>query len=243
MSKLDFNLFILSSGKWFDNILNINDGLSFSLKSLISPVMAAMWASNWLILAPSIVQCPELCTLGAISFAINSSNSFIKGEAFVFEFVAVGSSVKFPKIEKIDGYLVEDLGTSRSLQIINGNYDEKLSKKYRIVPKSDFTIPSFTFIINDNEIQSEPKKITSTKVSKTASSRFDLTLRPSKTSLYVGEDLLVKLIFKYKRGVQITDLGFEQPHFENFWYKKVDSSSKRFEQNGYIVQELDFLLL
>ena len=28
-----------------------------------------MWFSNWLVSAPSIVQCPELCTRGAISFA------------------------------------------------------------------------------------------------------------------------------------------------------------------------------
>ena len=71
---------------------------------------------------------------------LHSSNSFVKGEAFVFEFEAVGTSIEFPKIDKIDGYNVESLGTSRSLQIINGNYDEKLSKKYRIVPNSDFTI-------------------------------------------------------------------------------------------------------
>ena len=64
---------------------------------------------------------------------LKAPDSFIKGEAYYFEYEAFGSSVKFPKISKIDGYLVEDLGTSRSLQIINGNYDEKISKKYKIV--------------------------------------------------------------------------------------------------------------
>ena len=33
------------------------------------PSMARRWFSNWLVSAPSIVQWPELCTRGAISFA------------------------------------------------------------------------------------------------------------------------------------------------------------------------------
>ena len=173
---------------------------------------------------------------------LHSSNSFVKGEAFVFEFEVVGTSIEFPKIDKIDGYIVESLGTSRSLQIINGNYDEKLSKKYRIVPNSDFTIPSFTFKVGGKEIHTEAKKIIAQKVIKTASNDFDLTLLSSKNSLYVGEEFKIKLIFKYKRGLQITNLGFEQPNFENFWYKKIDDASKRYEDGGYIVQELEFLL-
>ncbi len=56
---------------------------------------------------------------------LKAPNSFIKGEPFIFEYEAVGSSIEFPEIKSIDGYLVESIGTSRSLQIINGNYDEK----------------------------------------------------------------------------------------------------------------------
>ena len=173
---------------------------------------------------------------------LQSPNTFIKGESFIFEFEVVGSSVKFPKIEKIDGFIVESLGSSRSLQIINGNYNEKISKKFRIVPTKEFTIPSFTFSINGKEVNSQEKIIEEKVVTKTKSNNFDLTLSASKTSLYVGEDLLVKLVFKYRRGLQITNLGFEQPHFENFWYKKLDNSNKSYEQNGYVVQELEFLL-
>lgn len=176
------------------------------------------------------------------NITLNAPDFFVKGESYIFEFEAMGSSVKFPTIDKIDGYVVEDLGTSRSLQIINGNYDEKIIKRYRIVPKTDFEIPKFKFIINNKEEESENKKVTEQKVHKTNSDNFDLTLLPSKKDLYVGEDFIVKLIFKYKRGLQITNLGFESPHFENFWYKKIDNTNKRYEENGYIIQELEFLL-
>ncbi len=173
---------------------------------------------------------------------LNSSNSFIKGEPFIFEFEVSGSKVEFPEIKKIDGYLVENIGTSKSLQIINGDYKEKIIKRYKILPTDNFTIPSFIFKIDGKEFKTLSKKIISEKVSKTTSDYFDLALVPSKKELFVGEELKVKLIFKYKKGLRITDLSFEQPHFSDFWYKKIDSNNRRYEENGYIVQELNFLL-
>ncbi len=176
------------------------------------------------------------------SVILKAPDSFVNGESYIFEYEAVGSSVDFPKIKQIDGFTVEDLGSSRSLQIINGNYDEKILKRFRIVPNKSFTIPPFVFKIDGKEIKSEEKKVSERKIQKTKSDYFDLTITPSKKQLYVGESLIVKLTFKYKRGLQITNLGFEPPHFENFWYKKIDNSNKRYEENGYNVQELDFLL-
>lgn len=176
------------------------------------------------------------------SVNLKAPNSFIKGEPYYFDIEVSGSSIKFPKIEKIDNYIVESQGTSKSLQIINGDYNEKLTKRFKIVPSNDFTIPKFKFIIDDKEVYTEEKTVSLRTVNKTNSTNFDLTLIPSKDELYVGEDLVVKLIFKYKRDLQITNLGFEKPHFENFWYKRIENKNDRYEQNGYIVQELDFLL-
>lgn len=173
---------------------------------------------------------------------LKSPDIFIKGEPFIFEYEAVGSSIEFPEIKSIDGYLVESIGSSRSLQIINGNYDEKIAKRFKLLPQNDFTIPSFIFKIDGKELKSQEKKISAKTITKTTSDNFDLTLKASKNELYTGEELLVKLIFKYKKDLQITNLGFEKPHFNNFWYKRLDNSSKRYEENNYIVQELDFLL-
>jgi len=176
------------------------------------------------------------------SVTLKAPDTFVNGESYIFEYEAVGSSVDFPEIKQIDGLTVEDLGTSRSLQIINGNYDEKILKRFRIIPNKNFTIPSFIFKIDDKEVKSEEKTVVERKIQKTNSDDFDLTITSSKKQLYVGESLIVKLTFKYKRGLKITNLGFEPPHFENFWYKKIDNSNKRYEENGYMVQELDFLL-
>ena len=58
------------------------------------PRIARRWFSNWLVSAPSIVQCPELCTRGAISFATTSpptSNSSTQHDADVVELVEQGA--------------------------------------------------------------------------------------------------------------------------------------------------------
>ncbi|QDF29837.1 BatD family protein [Halarcobacter anaerophilus] len=182
----------------------------------------------------------QICLYAEV--VLNAPQSFVKGEPYFFEFEVEGSSITFPKIKDIDGFVVENQGTSKSVQIINGDYSQKLKKRYKIVPTTAFTIPSFKFEIDGKEFFSQAKKVVLKKVTKTDSSNFDLTLIPSKTDLYVGEDLLLKLVFKYKKDLQITNLGFEKPHFENFWYKQINSNNQRYEQNGYIVQELDFLL-
>ncbi len=173
---------------------------------------------------------------------LHAPNTFVKGEAYIFKFEVIGKSIEFPNFNKIDGFIVQDLGTSRSLQIINGNYTEKLSKTYKIEPTKDFIIPSFKFYIDGKENISQKKEVSQEEIKKTNSNYFELTLKSSNSEPYVGEDLIVTLVFKYKRGLQITNLGFEEPHFDNFWYKRVDSSNKKYEDNGYIVQELDFLL-
>lgn len=173
---------------------------------------------------------------------IYAPKTFTKGESLVFSFEVVGEDIKFPKIEKIDNYIVENLGSSRSIQVINGDYSEKITRRYRLFPKKDITLPSFTFEVSGKEFKTEEIEIKSKKLSKTISPYFDLTLIPSKKELYVGDSLILKLLFKYKKGLQITDLGFDKPHFDGFWYKRLNNTSKQYEENAYIIQELDFLL-
>lgn len=176
------------------------------------------------------------------SVKLYAPKTFTKGEALVFSFEVLGEDIKFPKIEKIDNYIVENLGSSRSIQVINGDYSEKITRRYRFFPKSDVSIPSFTFEVAGKEYNTKEIFVKAKKLTKTKSAYFDLTLTPSKKELYVGDSLILKLLFKYKRGLQVTDLGFEKPYFEGFWHKRLNNTNKQYEENGFVVQELDFLL-
>ena len=59
--------------------------------------------------------------------------------------------------------------------------------------------------------------------------------------MYLGEDALLILVFKYRKNSQILDSSLETPRFDNFWFKQL-SSSPQYEEGPYIVQEIPFLI-
>src|SRR6266542_998860 len=71
--------------------LTIADGQIGPTSPSGRPVTARRCCSNWLVVAPSIVQCPELCTRGASSLAMsrsptwNSSRARTRSEEIVHE--------------------------------------------------------------------------------------------------------------------------------------------------------------
>lgn len=59
---------------------------------------------------------------------VKSSDNFVLNENYVFEIEADGTDVEFPKIDKIDNYIVSNLGTSRTMTSINGNVVNKIKR-------------------------------------------------------------------------------------------------------------------
>lgn len=168
-------------------------------------------------------------------------NTFIKNEPLIFELEVVGNDVVFPKIDSIAGYKVQSAASYSSILNINSKITKKQSKKYRLFPKNDITIPSFTFIIDNKEYKTKSKKITQEKIKKTNSKYADLQIEISKKEVYVGEEFKLKLIFKYRKDLNIVDMGFADINLENFWYKRLDTN-KKYEKNNFVYQELEFLM-
>ncbi len=173
--------------------------------------------------------------------SLTAPDSFFKGDRVIFKITASGGDVKFPNIKNIDGLPVQNAGTSSSTTIINGVRKQELIKTFVIVPNKDITIPSFKIAINGNIEKTKSKKIKVKLVKKTISSKYDLTIDINKKESYVGEDILFTLIFKYKKDTQLVDLNFYKPNFENFWIKELESK-KQIIKDGYVVQELNYLL-
>ena len=172
---------------------------------------------------------------------LKSNDNFIVGEDFMFEIEAQGSNVEFPNIEKIDNQIVLNLGTSRTLTNINGNVLNKIKKSYSFKPKQDFVLPAFEVKIDGKVFSTKEKNITQTVVQKSQSSNFDFTISLNKTSLFVGEEAILNLKFKYKKDLEIADLAFSMPIFNHIWSKKIEQQSS-YEENDFIVQELNFLI-
>ncbi len=172
---------------------------------------------------------------------ITAPETFLSGEAVIFSINAKGSSVQFPVIDKIEGFIVQQAGTSNQTTIINGKKDQSIIRKYMFYPTINITIPSFKIKINGKIEQTKSKKIILKKVTKTTSDNFDITIKVNKKDVYVGEEILLTMTFKYKKNIQLYDLQFVTPTFENFWSKQINTNRKP-KDNLYVVQEINYLL-
>ncbi|WP_121628059.1 BatD family protein [Poseidonibacter antarcticus] len=165
----------------------------------------------------------------------------IKGEALNFSITISGNDIVLPKLDLIASNSVHEISSSISTNIVNSKIIRSIKKVYSFYPQKDFIFPSLKFIIDGKEYFTKERKIVLKTLGKTKSSLFDLSIKVNKKELYVSENFLLTLVFKYKKNPNIVDLSFEKPNFDNFWYKQL-KESKQYEEKGFIVQELKFLL-
>ncbi|KAB7885377.1 BatD family protein [Poseidonibacter ostreae] len=165
----------------------------------------------------------------------------VRGEALFFTIEITGKDVSFPDFKNTSLSSIQEVSSSTSTNIINNQITKKVKKIYSMYPTKDFIFPALKFIVDKKEYFSKQRSISLKNAEKTISSDFDLSLKADVKELYVNENFILTLIFKYKKNANIVDLSFEKPNFENFWYKQLDSS-KQYEEGEFVIQELKFLL-
>lgn len=181
-----------------------------------------------------------LSTLSA-NVTIKAPSSFIAGEAVFFSIEAIGENIIFPKIDKIENYEVKAAGQSSSFSNINGKISSKIEKRYRFFPTSDVTILPLKFSISNKDFFTKEHKIVKQKIGKTKSDYFDLNIKLSNNELYIGEQTILTMTFKYKKGLQLIDTAMRPPEFKDFWYKRLEPKEP-YEEGLYVVQNLKYLL-
>jgi len=172
---------------------------------------------------------------------MNSQSKFYAGEAVVFTLEANGRSIEFPLINNIDGFSVSKNGSSSSLSIINGQRTQKLQQQYKFFPNKTVTVPPFKIVIDGKDFYTKEKVIRSVKVKKTQSDFLDYEIFVSSKELYVGEQTIFTLKFKYRRDLQIVDLRYTPPNFDGFWSKQM-GESKKYNEGTFVIQELKYVL-
>lgn len=168
-------------------------------------------------------------------------DKIVKGEPLVFTLEISGNDVKFPNLSLIDGNSVQEISSSISTNVINSEITKVIKKSYSFIPTKDFIFPSLEFEVDGKKYYTNEKNIILEKASKTKSDIFDLTIKIDKKEFYVGENFILKMVFKHKKDLQIIGLALGKPNFENFWYKQIDDT-KRYEENDFSVIELKFLM-
>jgi hypothetical protein len=169
------------------------------------------------------------------------SNTIVKNEAFNFILEAYGNDITFPNISLIDGQTVQEISSSTSTNVTNGKIAKKIKKTYSFYPMKDFILPSFEMQIDGKSYKTNEEKISIQKALKTQSLLFDFDIKTNNDNLYLGENFILTMVFKYKKNLDILDLSFDKPSFEDFWYKQIDNT-KKYEEGDFNVFEIKFLM-
>ncbi|AXX93121.1 hypothetical protein CPU12_05140 [Malaciobacter molluscorum LMG 25693] len=172
---------------------------------------------------------------------INAPMTFVENEPYIFTIKATGSDITFPKIDKISNQKVQTISTSKSINIINSVMTKSLIRKYRLFPKEDFVIPSFTFEVDGKSEKTKELIVKKQKANKSNLSYADFEIIASKKDVYVGEAFKVKLKFKYLSSLDINNLSISNANFKNFWFKQL-KDNKQYQDGDFVVNELTYLM-
>ncbi len=169
------------------------------------------------------------------SVSVNVNKKHINiGEELIITIKADGSNIEFPQISRIDGYQIIGTSVSNNIVAINGNIKESVEKSYIIMPDKNITIPSFTVKVNGKTYHTKPIKITVTTPKQTKGD-YTLDINLSKNRAYLGENLILTIIFKEKKPFK--QVNIQQPNAPGSVIKFI---SKKETENGV---EYKFLLL
>ncbi len=170
--------------------------------------------------------------------ALLDKEHIIKGESVTLKLSAKGENAIFPKITQIGGFDVESVSSSKSEIVKKGKTYRYVSKYYTFTPLKDVLIPSFKIKVDGKVEKTSPISI---KVKSISSKDFDLEMYVNKKSAFVGEPILLSIIFRKRIGVSVQDIRFSPPSFVDFWAKELKTSPKEIV-GSFVVQKLQYVI-
>lgn len=173
---------------------------------------------------------------------LQAPDTFYKNDVINFKIIVTGTDIKMPDIKSIDGNVVQSTGTSRHTTIINGARTYQFVQAYAMIGKKDIKMPSFDILVDKKVIKTKAKIIKMLKVQKTKSDLYDLKISVDKKDVYVGEAIEFVLKFRYKKDLDIVNLDYQKPSFENFWVKELKPQQSQNNYTQYTEQEIKYLL-
>lgn len=169
-----------------------------------------------------------------------SQNKIIAGDKVVLILSAQGENIEFPQIDAIGDFAIVGTGTQQNIEYINGSVKKRIEKQYAFLPTKNLDIPQYQVIVDGKK---ELTKALHVEVSNAtlANSPFSLEMRVLKTNLMQFEGVPIEFIFKREASVDVKDLRFEPPKFENFWLKE-GKKSKSETKDGYVIHKINFFI-
>ncbi len=168
--------------------------------------------------------------------------SATKGDIVALTIKATGSDIKLPDIKSILSSPVIGTSSSVSTSISNSGMTTTKSKIYQFVANQSGDIGPYDVQINGKTEQTDTVRL---KVGKPKASTIDddlfATATASQTDLYVGEEMVVDIVFRYKEHLNIRRIQIDELTKNEFAIKRL-KSTKPIKENGYITYKESYLV-
>jgi len=177
-----------------------------------------------------------------------SSTRVAQGQSVRVKIEAEGDKVRFPSLDRIGSYPVENLRKSSRMEtrIINGNFSSSSKKvlSFEFYPDKTVTIPSMKVMIDGKPYQTRAVKVEVIKGGSgvaTAAGGFRITMHADKTSVYLGQPLIVTVDAAEPLSGAIVQMQYNPPEFRGFSVKPL-GGEKQIRQGDVTIHRLTYLL-
>ncbi len=152
-------------------------------------------------------------------------------------------------LSAITDFKVLSRGSGSNYQIVNGRMSQEFTYNYLLIPKGRgrLTIPALTIETGSRKYHTDPITIEVAAQSADGAPGVEkdvwVTAAVSNPTPLQGQQ--ITYTFRYFRGVQTNDAGFQQPDFKGFTAKEIEERRayrKTINGREYVVTELYFVL-
>ncbi len=163
------------------------------------------------------------------------------GETATYVLTITGEKVHKPIVTDICGNNIVSAGSQTNIEMVNANYKKSYVFSYEFAPKKSCVIAPTNVEIDGKIEKSNEVKVVVKPASQDKNAAFLLSLKASKSDIFVGEPFILHLELKQSKRLAVVDNRFMKPDFKGFWVKG-ESRITREETPEYIIRHVDYKL-
>ena len=180
----------------------------------------------------------NLYLIAGVEVVVNKQK-IVKGQTLIFTINAIGTKVKFPQIDGVEGESIIGRTKQHYTSIINGVTLTKISQKYMLKPEKSITIPSFEVEIDGKIEKTKTIKIEVVKATQTKDPDFSLKLFTNKKEAFVGEPILLTVLFTKRINKQTVNEQYLHPQMKGFW-TKILTRKQPLKKGNFLVHKIEY---
>jgi len=164
------------------------------------------------------------------------------GETATYVLTISGEKVHKPALSDICGNQILGTSSQTSIEMVNTDYKKSYVLSYEFAPRKSCTIAPVSVEIDGKIQKSNAVKVLVKPAAQDKNADFVVSLKASKSNVYVGEPFVLQLELKQNRRAAAVDSKFLEPDFKGFWVKG-KSQATREQTPEYVITRQSYKLV